>query len=78
MEKIQESGQVCEELIRLLRVQRHDFVNHLQVIHAMLQLGRTEKALNYIEQLARDNGLVNDQIKMHNRQRDCKQKLEVV
>lgn len=78
MEKTPENGQVCEELVRLLRVQRHDFINHLQVIHAMLQLGRSEKALNYIEDLAKDKGLVDDQIMMHARQRDCKHKLDVV
>lgn len=69
-----ENNQVCEELERLLRVQRHDFINHLQVIHAMLQLGRAEKALAYIEDLARDSSLVSDQLHMHNRQNDCQLK----
>lgn len=72
MENIPEDGKVCEELVRLLRSQRHDFINHLQVIHAMLQLGRIEKALIYIEDLAKDKGLVDDPIKMHTRQQQCK------
>ncbi|MDF2636453.1 MAG: signal transduction histidine kinase regulating citrate/malate metabolism, partial [Pelosinus sp.] len=46
-----EDHEVCEEIVTLLRKQRHDFVNHLQVIHAMLQMGRREKALLYIEEL---------------------------
>jgi len=69
-----ENNQVCEELERLLRVQRHDFINHLQVIHAMLQLGRAEKALMYIDDLAKDSSLVSDQLHMHTRQRDCQLK----
>ena len=44
----------CEELAKLLRLQRHDFINHLQVIHTMIQMGRTEKALQYISNLAQD------------------------
>ncbi|MCX7780831.1 MAG: Spo0B domain-containing protein [Negativicutes bacterium] len=46
--------EVCPELARLLRVQRHDFINHAQVIHAFLQLGKTERAMHYIEELCRD------------------------
>ncbi|MDD4601458.1 hypothetical protein SDC9_09018 [bioreactor metagenome] len=78
MGKMPKKDQVCEELVRLLRVQRHDFINHLQVIHAMLQLGRAEKALTYIEELAKDGGLVDDQIMRHTRQRECKHNLDVV
>lgn len=78
MDNTSETTQVCDELVRLLRVQRHDFINHLQVIHAMLQLGRGEKALQYIEELAKDQSLVDDQIHMHTHQRDCKHKLDVV
>lgn len=78
MDNIPENNEVCDELVRLLRVQRHDFINHLQVIHAMLQLGRVEKALQYIEELAKDQGLINDQIRMHSRQRECKHKLDIV
>jgi sensor histidine kinase regulating citrate/malate metabolism len=50
--------EVCTELIRLLRLQRHDFVNHIQVVHGMLQLGKTEQAMQYIEDLAKDPALV--------------------
>ena len=52
-----------EEVIRLLKIQRHDFVNHLQVIHAMIQLGKSEKALFYIEELAKNpSTLVTDEL----------------
>lgn len=64
--------EVCDELVKLLRGQRHDFLNHLQIVHAMLQLGRREKAMTYIENLAKDPSLVDDQIRMHKKQPDCK------
>ncbi len=65
---------VCDELIRLLKVQRHDFINHIQVIHAMLQLGRSEKAMKYIEDMAKDPNLVSDPLRMHVQQVNCQRK----
>lgn len=47
-----------DQVEKLLRAQRHDFINHIQVVHALLQLGRVEKALQYIEDLAKDPELV--------------------
>lgn len=35
------------EVIRLLRVQKHDFLNHLQVISGFLQLNKADRALDY-------------------------------
>lgn len=67
-----EDNQVCEELLRLLRIQRHDFINHIQVIHAMLQLGRTEKAMKYIEDLAKDPCLLSDAVCLHIKQTECR------
>lgn len=66
-----EKHEVCEEIVTLLKKQRHDFVNHLQVIHAMLQMGRGEKALLYIEELAKDPGLVSDTLKAYEEQCGC-------
>ncbi len=50
----------CTDIIKLLRVQRHDFLNHLQVIHALIQLERKEKALQYIEKLAHDPDMISN------------------
>lgn len=55
----------CAELTKLLRAQRHDFINHMQVIHAMLQMGRSEQAMRYIEDLAKDSRLISDALKLH-------------
>ncbi|AFV11680.1 signal transduction histidine kinase regulating citrate/malate metabolism [Thermacetogenium phaeum DSM 12270] len=43
-----------QELVRVTRAQRHDFVNHLQVIYALLRTGKIEKAQSYIENLYHD------------------------
>lgn len=57
-----DNHEISPESVSLLKIQRHDFVNHLQVIHALLQLGRTEKALTYIEDLAKDSRLISEAI----------------
>ncbi|SHM61769.1 Sensor_kinase_SpoOB-type, alpha-helical domain [Caldanaerovirga acetigignens] len=44
-----------ERLFFFSRLQRHDFNNHLQVIYAMLQLGKVDKVLDYIEKIKRKN-----------------------
>lgn len=55
--------EVQEEVLLLLKMQRHDFINHLQVIHAMIQLGKMDKALIYIEELSKDpKGLVTEEL----------------
>lgn len=69
-----ENHEVSTESVELLRIQRHDFINHLQVVHALLQLGRTEKALTYIEDLAKDSGLISDTLKIYEEQRDSLKK----
>lgn len=71
------SDEVCPELIRLLKLQRHEFINHIQVAHAMLQLGRTEKALRYLEDVAKDPNMMTDTLRMHVTQTDCKLQIGV-
>lgn len=39
-------------LVEVLRVQRHDFMNHLQVISGLLQLKKYDRAREYINQVA--------------------------
>ncbi len=63
-----EHHEVDAESVNLLKIQRHDFVNHLQVIHALLQLGRTEKALTYIEELAKDSRLISNTLAIYEEQ----------
>ncbi|MDN5347286.1 MAG: hypothetical protein PWP65_850 [Clostridia bacterium] len=44
------AGQTIEALA-LLRAQRHSFLNHLQVISGFLQLGKPERALDYLKEV---------------------------
>ncbi|MDA8235285.1 MAG: Spo0B domain-containing protein [Clostridia bacterium] len=43
-----------KELMEVLRVQKHDFLNHLQVISGYLQLDKAEKARDYIQQVSHE------------------------
>lgn len=45
--RMQETG----TMIDLLRAQRHDFLNHLQVIYGLIQIGRMEVIKDYINQV---------------------------
>ncbi len=45
--RLQETG----AMIDMLRAQRHDFLNHLQVIYGLIQIGRTEVIKEYINQV---------------------------
>jgi sensor histidine kinase regulating citrate/malate metabolism len=42
------------ELVKFIRSQRHDFVNHLQAVYVLLKTGEIEKAQKYIEELYQD------------------------
>ncbi len=57
--------EVCSELIRLLKIQRHDFMNHIQVIHSLLQIGKTDRVLQYIENMAIEGTSVDEFIRVH-------------
>lgn len=46
------------DLLDVLRVQRHDFLNHLQVISGLIQLKKYERAGEYIRQVADELSLV--------------------
>ncbi|HWI54567.1 MAG TPA: ATP-binding protein [Desulfobacteria bacterium] len=45
-----------KETVDLLRMHRHDFVNHLQVILGMLQLRRFDNAIEYIKDVGGEAG----------------------
>lgn len=65
----------CPELMRLLRLQRHDFINHLQVVHTLLQMGRVERALEYIDSLANSTVLLDETLRQHQMRPECHQKI---
>lgn len=49
-----ESIQNLEELNTKLREQRHDYLNHFQVIYGLMELGEYEEAKNYIDPVFKD------------------------
>ena len=51
---IEEAYQKLEDLNRQLRAQRHDFMNHLQVVYSLTELGERDEALSYLEQVTQD------------------------
>ncbi|MGB9804005.1 MAG: Spo0B domain-containing protein, partial [Desulfofundulus sp.] len=43
-----------KSLLEFVRLQRHDFLNHLQVISGLIQMNKGEKAREYIVEVARE------------------------
>lgn len=50
----------CAEALKLLNIQRHDFMNHLQIIHSLVQMGRMENALSYIEKISKEDNWISN------------------
>jgi len=38
--------------VKILRRERHDFLNHLQILRGFLQLGKYEKVIEYIDRVS--------------------------
>ncbi len=43
-----------QELMQVIKAQRHDFINHLQVVYGLLQIGENDQAEEYIGELYQD------------------------
>lgn len=54
-----------EMLNRQLRAQRHDFLNHLQVVYSLMQLGENEEAVTYLREVYSDLREVGTQLRTH-------------
>ncbi|WP_158223914.1 MULTISPECIES: sensor histidine kinase [unclassified Cohnella] len=48
------------DMFTSIRGQRHDFLNHVQVIHTMVQMGRTEQLKAYVGDLVKETRDVSD------------------
>jgi hypothetical protein len=64
LEKDEVEKDELENYILLLRKQRHDFMNDLQVISGYLQMKRPVGALEYIEKLAKQNIIISEIYKL--------------
>lgn len=49
-----ESMRNLEQLNRTLREQRHDYLNHIQIIYGLMEIGEHEEAKNYMEPVYKD------------------------
>lgn len=43
-----------QEMMQVIKGQRHDFINHIQVVYGLLNLDEIDKARNYISKLYKD------------------------
>ena len=63
---LQESLQQVENLNRTLRAQRHDFMNHLQVVYGLMEMDEYNSSKEYIEKVFNDIQKVNNILKTAN------------
>lgn len=55
-----------EDLNNILRSQRHDFLNHLQVVYSLIEMNEYKETSNYIERVYEDIKKVNRVLKTSN------------
>ena len=62
-EEIEEAYRRMEELNRTLRAQRHDFMNHIQVVYSLIEMDEPQEACNYMDRVYGDIQRVNRALK---------------
>ncbi|MBQ9263211.1 MAG: Spo0B domain-containing protein [Clostridia bacterium] len=60
---LNETVNQMSDLNRALRAQRHDFLNHLQVVYSLIEMGEYQEANRYIEQVYGDIQQVSQALK---------------
>ncbi|MGH4117834.1 sensor histidine kinase [Clostridium sp.] len=55
-----------EDLYKTLRGQRHDFMNHLQVVYSLMEMNENSEATEYIENVFKDIQKINKVLKTSN------------
>ncbi len=51
IQDLEQSNTQMDELNRTLRVQRHDFLNHLQVVYSLMEMNEYVEATDYLEKV---------------------------
>ena len=51
IQELKTTNDQMDALNRQLRVQRHDFLNHIQVVYSLLEMGESEEAADYLERI---------------------------
>ncbi|MEN6463255.1 MAG: Spo0B domain-containing protein [Syntrophomonas sp.] len=49
-----------QEMMQIIKAQRHDFINHLQVIYGLISLGQTDQVKEYMGRLYKDVQITGD------------------
>lgn len=63
---MQKSLEQMEKLNNTLRAQRHDFMNHLQIVYSLMEMEEYEEAQSYIDKVFNDIQKVNKVLKTSN------------
>ena len=51
IEGLQQTNDQMDALNLKLRAQRHDFLNHIQVVYSLLEMGESQEAADYLERI---------------------------
>ncbi len=51
---------LSEEMNAKLRVYKHDFMNHLQIIRGLIELDRGDRALEYLKNVTKEGAIIRD------------------
>lgn len=51
---------LSEEMNTKLRMYKHDFMNHLQIISGLIELNRPDRALEYLKSVTREGAIIKD------------------
>lgn len=43
-----------DKMVEIIRIQRHDFLNNLQVVSGLIQLGKADQAIEYIHKISQE------------------------
>lgn len=62
-EEIEAAYKRMEELNRTLRAQRHDFMNHIQVVYSLIEMNEPQEACDYMDRVYGDIQRVNRALK---------------
>jgi len=49
---------MVKDLVKVIQIQRHDFLNHLQVVSGLIQLGKTDRVREYINDICLNMQLI--------------------
>ncbi|WHH61189.1 ATP-binding protein [Petroclostridium sp. X23] len=49
---------VSEDTLQKLRIYKHDFMNHLQIIHSLIEMNQSQKAAQYLKKISEEGKII--------------------